>query len=126
MTDDEYDRCCRVLTSVTGLHNWRQERIPWECARRPWGMKLTTGRSLDTWDMDWLTRMVVAAHGERVRLEVSGARRGRLQILLHPRKAEGSGWERHPGLDHLAALCESYGKRRANPQANQVSDGGGS
>lgn len=61
------------------------------------------GEHLATYDFDSLTRLVVAAHRYRCRVEIS-ALMGMLVIWVHPRSADGEHlFERHPGLHDLAA-----------------------
>ena len=101
MNDAEYARCEAVMASVHGLHNWRYYLTAAGVLRREWCVELRYRGDLATFDADELTRLVKAAHREYVRVSVSARCKGILTIYLHPRKAEGSSWERHPGMEAL-------------------------
>jgi len=97
--DPEIERKCERVLAVTfrGIHHchpWWDKRIAWGN-----GIRVTTRRDLATFDGDELTRLVVAAHDECVRVEVSGAAPGYVYVTLHPRKGrEGGSWSRHPDI----------------------------
>lgn len=102
MTDEEYERCERVLASVHKMHNWRHVATKAGIVRHDWMVEVRMRGELATFDGDEMTRLVLAAHREYVRVSVSGLCRGHLQLYLHPRQPTGSGFERHPGLERLA------------------------
>lgn len=124
-------RCLRVLSSVAPLYN-----IATPChitdAVSLWplgGVSVITSEELATYDAAALTRLVVAAHRDHVRVAVkvwaphldpiraalvvqwyrdeyeidtSVDHLRALEITLHPRTADGGPYERHPGLGALA------------------------
>lgn len=57
-----------------------------------------------TWDFDQLTRLVIAAHDECVRVEVSPSNPKHIKITLWPRHGRnGSLSERHPTIEDAIA-----------------------
>lgn len=71
----------------------KRGRLDW--ANPHWIECMVLGE-LATCDGDALTRLVVAAHDECVRVSVAGAANRRTRILLHPRSRYG---ERHPTME---------------------------
>jgi hypothetical protein len=63
------------------------------------GISVTVLHGVSTFDYDVLTRLVVAAHDEAVRIEVCPGGPGKLKLLLHPREREGGFTERHDQID---------------------------
>lgn len=134
MTDEEYLKTCwyrrtfknsplsdeqvltlRVLERVNGLYNWDivGRRRP-DGGFEPCGdgVKVTVryGR-FGTFDSDWLTRLVIAAHEYAVRLEFTTSSNGNLPgsmvITLFQRSHDGdSFYTRHPDLKDLIGLCQ--------------------
>ena len=59
-----------------------------------------------TCDDDLMTRMVLAAHRDAVRIGIESSAGVRLKITAHPRRhGYGQYWERHPSLAELIAKC---------------------
>ena len=54
---------------------------------------------LSSWDFDYMTRLVVAAHDECIRIGVGAHTRDYFAISMHPREREGRMNERHPTLE---------------------------
>ena len=98
---------------------------------RPWGsgMMVVYRGSLGTFDGSELTRLVMAAHEHRVRVEISpyrpevdsdldedyaeiGGGVATFQIALTPRDPEGSNFSRHPGLPFV--MKAAAGRIHAN------------
>lgn len=77
--------------------------------------------SLDTFDFDLLTRLVLACHAACVRCEISGAAPGYLRVMFHLRNGrEGRIYDRHPSpeeaLETFRAkwpISEDYPKAEA-------------
>ncbi len=101
MTDDDYARCLRVLTSVHAAHNWRHYSTRQGITRDEWCVQVIARTTLSTFDMDGLTRLVIAAHREHCRASVSPHGFGWLLIQVHPRQPEGDLYSRHPGIERL-------------------------
>ena len=104
MTDGQW-RCVKVLAaSVGGFHH-----LSWHGPIKPFGsgIESNTTRSLSTYDGDELTRLVILAHDQCVRLEIGSSGPGRVRLMLSPRKDRvGSPmFERHPTLEtHMESL----------------------
>lgn len=94
-------KCERVLAiAFRGIHHvpgWSKRD-----ACGPDGIEVRVSHTLDTFDYDVLTRLVVAAHDECVRVEVCPSMRD-LKLYLHVRKREGSFSERHPDMETAVA-----------------------
>lgn len=95
-------KCQRVLAiAFRGIHHvfgWVKRRSAWTN-----GLSITTHQDLATFDFDVLTRLVVAAHDECVRVEIVPAMRN-LTILLHVREGrDGSMSHRHPTMEDAVA-----------------------
>ena len=95
------DRVRAVLaTAFRGIHHvpgWRQ--------RKPFGEGLTVTviADLSTFDGDYLTRLVVAAHEECVRMTVDPGGPRRLCLRFWSRMREGRLYERHPTIEQAVA-----------------------
>ncbi len=99
-------RCWDALAWVVGgAHHFGGP--VYECGR---GIRTTIYGEAATFDSDTLTRMVVVAHRERVRIAVSNGGPNRIQVTAHPRKPDGGMFERHDGIEDLIALCEKLAK----------------
>lgn len=104
-------RCLAVLASWQAVHN-----IHPAASQGPDGGFRACGTGVEirvrnahlaTNDFDELTRLVVAAHRYRCRVEVS-AQMNLLVIRVHPRASTGgSAWECHPGLKDLVARARA-------------------
>ena len=90
-------KCKKVLAiAFRGIHHvggWERRRAAWTN-----GLSITTHQDLATFDFDVLTRLVVAAHDECVRVEIAPAMRN-LEIILHVRERTGSMSHRHPTME---------------------------
>jgi hypothetical protein len=56
---------------------------------------------LATFDYDELTRLVLMAHRDCIRVEISAARNNIIKISIHKREREGTVSERHPTIDQV-------------------------
>lgn len=72
------------------------------------GLRMTRLCEVATFDGDDMTRLVLIAHQRQCRVAVSPAGRCTLAIEAHPRKPEGSLYERHPGLSDLEEQCRRW------------------
>ena len=92
------EACARVLArAYRGIHH-----VPYWRRRKPWGngIAVSVQGRMATFDFDVLTRLVVAAHDECVRVEIVPGGPGLLKVCLHPRKDRvGPVWERHPTIE---------------------------
>ena len=96
--DPEHEaRIERVLAAAfRGIHHtgWDRRR---HCGG---GVSVIKFAGLATFDWDELTRLVIAAHDECVRVEILPASPRDLKILLHARVLESdSSYERHPTIE---------------------------
>lgn len=77
--------------------------------RKPCGSGVKFCHYGDTSTFDWnvLTRLVLAAHAVRVRVELGNGGPRQLRVLLHPRENSPESWsQHHPSLDDLIAAAE--------------------
>ena len=105
MDDVEYERCERVLESIHRMHNWRHVATQAGIMRHERFVEVRFRGELATFDGDEMTRLVVAAHRERVRASINARCRGVLTLYLHPRASEGGVMVRHPGVERLQVLA---------------------
>lgn len=69
------------------------------------GIKMSYRGDLATFDSSTLTHLVILAHQRRVRVSLTSAGIAGINVCLWRRKESGSMFERHPGLEELAARC---------------------
>lgn len=97
----------RVLAKTfMGIHH-----VPYWNRRKAWGEGVTVliHSELATFDFNYLTRLVLAAHDECVRVAVqadAGPRMIRLSIW--PRKREGDISERHPSIEDAVTVWRKH------------------
>jgi len=108
VTDEERSRCLRTLWAIAPDHNLyrvRQDDAPdfgYEPCREGLRIKLKHTR-LATYDNDLLTRLVVAAHVNYVRVEIAPCNMQTLEVTVHPRRPDGPDlYSRHPGMERFA------------------------
>lgn len=97
-------RAIGLLCSAYGMGPWN---IPVNWDRMKWGNDRHTpfvvnayGRGFASWDSSYLTRLVIGAHDEMIRVEISPRSFRYLAIDMWPRRArEGSMFERHPTIE---------------------------
>lgn len=100
MTDEQWE-CAQMLADLAGgFHHC--DKI------KEFGSGIETNRAgeLATFDFDGLTRAVVMAHDRAIRFAVSSSGPGRIKLILHKRKREGSISQRHP--DRSALVPKVY------------------
>jgi hypothetical protein len=68
--------------------------------------------SLDTYDGDRLTRLVLLAHDHAIRVGLSSEAMKSITITLHPRPRDGGVMRRHPTIEEALAM-----HRRFHPEA---------
>ena len=122
-------RCEHLLDRVyRGLHHIGG---PIHKHARYW--EINERSDLSTYDADLMTRYVIAAHDECIRVEVTGCGGpGRVKILLHPRRArQGSMFDRHPTIGQAilnyrkyARLNVYHGEKRQIDEAKKGLDHG--
>lgn len=92
------EKAQRVLArAYFGIHH-----VPYWNRRRGWGpegVKVTVYGDVSTCDFDTLTRLVVAAHDECVRLRVMSGGPSYLVLAFTDRAREGDITERHPTME---------------------------
>ncbi len=68
------------------------------------GWSINHRGDLATWDFNSLTRLVVMAHEEHIRVEITPVRYDMVRIAIHPRP-EGWKMHEHPPLDrHISKI----------------------
>lgn len=95
------ERARRVLAwTFYGIHH-----VPYWHLRRAWGdgVKVSLHINPATFDYSYLTRLVIAAHDECMRVQIMPGGRGLLSLGLTPRMREGETYDRHPTLDDAIA-----------------------
>lgn len=90
------------------LVNW--DRMKWGNERHTCFI-VNCGNGLATWDSSRLTRLVIAAHDELIRVEVSPRAFRYLAIEMWPRKGrEGFMHERHPTIEEAIESFRNGGR----------------
>lgn len=94
-------RCWDCLSSVVGgSHHLGLVRA---CG---FGIRTTLHGEAATFDGDLMTRLVLAAHRDAVRIAIESSGPHRIGVTAHPRRhGEGNQFERHPSLADLARRC---------------------
>lgn len=64
--------------------------------------------SLDTYDGNRLTKLVLLAHALCVRVEVNPCNMRYLKLCFSPRLRDGGTWKRHPTIDQAVAEFRRY------------------
>lgn len=82
-----------LADTFRGLHN-----VPGKIKPCGNGIEVNIYHSLATFDFDNLTRLVLSAHQNCVRVEIGPAMR-RIKIMIHPRQREGQMYQRHPTIE---------------------------
>lgn len=102
---DARSRCELVLArAFRGIHHVPQ----WETRERAGdGYWIKLPYALASYDGDALTRLVVAAHDECVRIEILPHSRAAVKVLLHPRERDGQVWARHPTMEAATAAART-------------------
>lgn len=97
---------CRSILSrwVGGDHHLEPIKPHGDGILMPWS------QDLSTWDFDGLTRLVLLAHQNHVRISIRAHQPRCVAITAHRRKVTGGMSERHPGLDYLLALIAQANK----------------
>ena len=104
---DDLDRCKRTLWAIAPDHNLyrtRQYKAP-HYGYEPCGdgvRILLQSTVLSTYDSNALTRLVIAAHRNRVRIAISPKSQLSIEITAHPRQSNGDLYSRHPGMEALS------------------------
>ncbi|QIG68671.1 hypothetical protein EVB67_021 [Rhizobium phage RHph_TM3_3_14B] len=99
-------RAIGLLCRGFGLGPWN---IPVNWDRVKWGSEchtefVTSGHGLATWDFNRLTRLVIGAHDECIRVEISPRAFRYLSIEMWPRQGrEGCMSVRHPTIEEAIA-----------------------
>lgn len=91
---------------------WNWSNVNWEFGR---GISVCAYTTPSTYDSDDLTRLVIAAHDECVRVEILPATPRMLRIAIHPRERDGGMGRRHPTIED--AIARFRGVPAAVPNA---------
>lgn len=77
------------------------QKVEWRYGR---GVAFTVRHThLSTYDFDFLTRLVIGAHEESIRIEINPKAFQYIQIVMHPRSRDGLKHERHPTIEQAVA-----------------------
>lgn len=99
-------RCWNALSWVVGGDHHFDGPV-YECGK---GIAVSHFGGVDTFDGDEMTRLVLVAHADLVRISVVNGGPQQVKLEAHPRKESGSLYERHPSLDDLIAAAVKIGK----------------
>jgi len=97
MTDDQWE-CAQLLANVHHGFNHMFGKI------HPWGkgikLNSTCSNNLATYDFNGLTRLVVLAHEQLIRVEITPSGPGMIGFIAHKRHSrDGRMHERHPTIE---------------------------
>jgi hypothetical protein len=106
------DKVERVIArAFGGVHNvpsWKRRQV---CTTTG-GLKISipAGGSMATYDGDYLTRLVIAAHDECVRFEIIGGTHGYMTCWFHVREGRvgASMWQRHPTMEEALGRIRKH------------------
>lgn len=87
-----------------------EHHFPEELKKYGPGWAITDCNSLSTFDFDGLTRLVLMAHEQCIRVEVSPASPNRIRIAIWKREREGDTYQRHPTIEQA---IESFRRAEA-------------
>jgi len=115
-------RAVEIITHAmgTGVYNIpiKWETADWDCGS---GVCFTMrSDGLATFDFDRLTRLVLTAHEECVRIELEPCARRYVRVFLHPRARSGGMSQRHPTIQE--ALTAFNGHQREAQSAATASE----
>jgi hypothetical protein len=113
-----HHRCCAILSRAfrTGIYNLpvKWEKAEFRGGSYPFTMvTVASHRGLSTWDFDHLTRLVIAAHEECIRVDLEPVSRGYIRIRMHPRQREGGMATRHPTIEQAVADWRAGARTKA-------------
>jgi len=97
---DNQEYCKRMLSQWVGGDHHLGKIHPFGH-----GIKMSYRGDLATFDSSKLTNLVLLAHRWRVRVSLTSAGIAGVNVCCWKRKESGSLFERHPGLEELAARC---------------------
>jgi hypothetical protein len=116
-------KAARILARLYGgLHH-----VPYWRLRKPWGPQgvlVSVHTELSSFDFDHLTRLVIAAHDDCVRVAVVPGGR-QLSVGFYLREREGDSTRRHPTLDEAIAKFRGQATSIPAPHAAEVRDRAG-
>jgi hypothetical protein len=86
-----------------------EHHIPGEVTECGYGWKISSNYiQLSTFDYNALTRLVLLAHDNCVRVDVSARGMNRLVISIYPRQRDGDMSKRHPTIEeHIPLIRDS-------------------
>ncbi len=82
-----------------------------------WVITIRVSRDLSTFDSDYLTKLVLAAHDHAIRVEISACNMQCVKIQFHARTREGQIYQRHPAIEQVV---EAY--RARHPYSQQAKE----
>lgn len=125
--EDKVERVlCQTFGGLHHVHTWGRREV--NATVHGIKMSLHTG-TLQTFDADALTRLVVAAHDECVRVEITGGTPGYITCWFHVRDGrEGRYWQKHPTMEQALAKIradfDADGKPAEQPAGKEAINAG--
>lgn len=92
-------RVAVLLDRWIGLHHIPSKIIREVDWSDPWCVEIAITRSLGTYDLDEMTRLVFLAHDLCVRVEVFPNTSSSMNLMFHPRVRHGGVFSRHPTIE---------------------------
>lgn len=114
LTDDQRF-CVDVLAVYARGHHHLPKVTKWGG-----GVAINWNGDLATFDFDGLTRLVLLAHANAVRIEIKSSGPGLVKICASRRKPNADGlsmWERHPTAADLIAMASKNWAIESHPAA---------
>ncbi len=104
-----------VFAGIYHLADTELRKVDWDDTH--FMLFYLVGRSLATFDSETLTKLVVLAHDRMLRVDISAAGRGKLELMFHLRASRtGDLMRRMPTMEtHLAAIRKYYPAEPAEP-----------
>lgn len=93
-----------LIGTYRGAHH-----IPGEVHDKGRMIQVSVWDGLSTFDFDLLTRLVILAHDECVRLDISQSSPKRLKLLFHDRERSGDLTRRHPTIEEAVQTMRDAG-----------------
>lgn len=86
--------------------NWKSAN--WKFGGRGVAVNWTCGNGFATWDFDMLTKLVLLAHAECIRVELEATAPRLFKVVFFEREREGDIARRHPTIAQAVAAFEQW------------------